>query len=79
MQRKEISLTTKKRLSKLFVFVGEQEQHLEFARQNLCKALAFEPYASFQRLDRLSKGYLSSRDFLNFLRYSIQQYLNLQG
>lgn len=68
MQKKEISMTTKKRLAKLFTYTGEQEQHLEFARQNLCKAGAFEPYASFQRLDRLSKGYLTPRDLLNFMK-----------
>ena len=32
MNKKELSLTTKKRLAKLFVQVGEQEQRLEFAR-----------------------------------------------
>ena len=68
MNKKEISITTKKRLAKIFSFTGEQEQQLEFARQNLCKASAFEPYASFQRLDRLSKGYLTSRDLLNFMK-----------
>ena len=68
MNKKEISMTTKKRLAKVFVYTGEQEQQLEFARQNLSKASAFEPYASFQRLDRLSKGYLTSRDLLNFMK-----------
>ncbi|CDW85848.1 ef hand family protein [Stylonychia lemnae] len=61
-------MTTLKKLAKLFQITGESEQSLEFARQNLCKASAFEPYASFQRLDRLSKGYLTPRDFLNFLK-----------
>jgi hypothetical protein len=32
MHKKEISMTTKKRLTKLFTYVGEQEQHIEFAR-----------------------------------------------
>jgi hypothetical protein len=52
MNRKEISLTTKKRLSKILTFTGDLELHLEFLRQNLSKHTAFEPYATFQRLDR---------------------------
>jgi hypothetical protein len=32
MQRKEISMTTKKRLAKLFVYIGESEQQIELAR-----------------------------------------------
>ena len=68
MHKKEISMTTKKRLSKLLVHIGEGEQHIEFARQNLCKAAAFEPYASYQRIDRLAKGYLTPRDLLNFMK-----------
>eukprot|EP00347_Sterkiella_histriomuscorum_P020122 403339023 len=69
MNKKEISMTTKKRLAKLFLYTGEGEQDLEFSRQNLCKSQMFEPYASFQRLDRNSKGYLSIRDFLNFMNF----------
>jgi hypothetical protein len=61
-------MTTIKRLAKLFQHVGESELSMELARQNLCKATAFEPYASFQRIDRLSKGYLTSRDILNFMK-----------
>ena len=52
MNRKEISITTKKRLAKILTFTGELELHLEFLRQNLSKLTGFEPYASFQRLDR---------------------------
>ena len=68
MNRKEISITTKKRLAKIFTFTGELELHLEFLRQTLSKLTSFEPYASFQRLDRQGKGYLTSRDFLLFLK-----------
>ena len=32
MNRKEMSMTTKKRLAKLFVYVGDQEQQMELAR-----------------------------------------------
>ena len=56
MQRKQSSIETKQKLAKLLAFIGEQEQHIEFARQNLCKLTAFEPYAAFQRIDRSGKG-----------------------
>ena len=68
MQKKELSIQTKKRLAKLLTHTGESEQKIEFARQNLCKAQAFEPYAAFQRLDRSGKGYITSRDIGNFMR-----------
>jgi hypothetical protein len=68
MQGKNVSITTKKRLQKLLSTTGTKEQQLEFARQNLCKVESFEPYASFQRLDRLCKGYLVARDIIAFLR-----------
>jgi len=47
MQRKEISIQTKKKLGKLLTHTGESEQKIEFSRQCLCKAQAFEPYAAF--------------------------------
>lgn len=47
MERKELSIETKRRLGKLLMFTGEAEQRVEFGRQNLCKTQAFEPYASF--------------------------------
>lgn len=36
-----------KKLSKLLVYIGETELQVEFARQNICKNNAFEPYAAF--------------------------------
>ena len=68
MQRKPISITTKKRLGKLLTHIGESEQQIEFFRQNLCKATSFEPYASFQRIDRANKGYLTPKDISNFAK-----------
>ena len=47
MQRKDMSILTKKKLAKLLTHTGESEQRIEFCRQNLCKAQAFEPYAAF--------------------------------
>ena len=40
-----------KKLAKYFVYVGETEHQIEFARQNLCKTNQFFPYAAFQRID----------------------------
>lgn len=68
MQKKEISIGTQKKLQKLFSYTGKKEQQLEFCRQNLCKIEAFEPYASFQRIDRLCRGYLLPKDIIFFLR-----------
>lgn len=68
MKRREISAATLKKLGKLLAFIGENEQRLEFARQNLCKLREFEPYAAFQRLDRAGKGFVVAKDIANFLR-----------
>ena len=57
-----------KKVSKLLVFIGETELQIEFARQNLCKANAFEPYAAFQRLDRHAKGYVIAKDIEKYMR-----------
>ena len=34
----------------------------------MCKAESFEPYAAFQRIDRSGKGYITSKDILNFAK-----------
>ena len=59
-------MLTKKKLAKLLIHIGESEMGIEFARQSLCKAPSFEPYASFQRIDRGGKGYISAKDVLSF-------------
>ena len=63
-----VSMITKKKLAKLLIHIGEQEMQIEFARQHLCKAPSFEPYAAFQRIDRSGKGYISPKDLLNYSR-----------
>ena len=50
------------------MFVGETEMQIEFARQNLCKAKNFEPYAGFQRVDRQDKGYMLPRDLYRYMK-----------
>ena len=64
----EVSMITKKRLAKLLIHTGEVEMHIEFARQSICKAPSFEPYAAFQRIDRAGKGYISAKDIMNYTR-----------
>ena len=66
--KQEVSLVTKKKLAKLLIHTGEMEMRIEFSRQNLCKAPSFEPYASFQRIDRAGKGYISAKDITNYMR-----------
>ena len=56
------------KMGKLLAFVGESEQKIEYQRQKLCKICSFEPYATFQRIDRASKGYVTPRDLSNFLK-----------
>ena len=68
MYKRNISMKSVKKLGKLLAFIGESEQHIEYQRQNLCKLKAFEPYATFQRIDRAAKGYVTPRDLANFLR-----------
>lgn len=64
----EVSLMSKKKLAKLLIHIGETEMQIEFARQMLCKAPSFEPYASFQRIDRAGKGYISPKDILAYTK-----------
>lgn len=64
----EVSLVSKKKMAKLLIHIGESEMQIEFARQHLCKAPSFEPYAAFQRIDRAGKGYISPKDILNYTK-----------
>jgi hypothetical protein len=66
--KKELSMTTKKRLARLVMCIGEQECAIELARQNLCNCPTFEPYTAFKRIDRNGNGYLTVYDILEFAR-----------
>ena len=57
-----------KKVGKSFLFIGETEMQIEFARQNLCRCNSFEPYASFQRIDRIGKGFIVGRDFYKYMK-----------
>lgn len=47
LNSQEVSMITKKKLAKLLIHIGESEMQIETARQHLCKAPSFEPYAAF--------------------------------
>ena len=64
-----LSIETKARLKTLLLAIAEGEIGLEDSRQSLAAVPLFEPYAAFNRLDRSGAGYLSSKDFLRYLRY----------
>lgn len=68
MKRHQISMETKHILANLLLISGEYEVKLEKYRQKLCQQKEFEPYASFQRIDRFQKGYITPTDLLNFLK-----------
>ena len=61
-------MTTKKRMAKLIMCIGEYEQAIEVARQQLCNCPSFEPYTAFKRIDRNGKGYLTPYDIFDFAR-----------
>ena len=68
MYKRNISMDSVIKMGKLLAFVGESEQKIEYQRQKLCKIRSFEPYATFQRIDRASKGFVTPRDLSNFLK-----------
>lgn len=63
-----VSLETEARLARLMLFVGQQEHEIEQTRQAIARLPNFEPYACFQRLDRLEHGYLTATDLFHFYR-----------
>src|SRR6056300_1161139 len=48
--------------------MSRYEQQIELKRQFLAQNENFEPYQAFQRLDRNETGYITSREFLNYVR-----------
>lgn len=63
-----LAIETKARLKSLLIAIAEGEIALENQRQVLADVPLFEPYAAFNRLDRAGAGFLTSKDFLRFLR-----------
>ena len=48
--------------------MAKYEQKIEIKRQYLATNENFEPYSAFQRLDRKETGFLSPKEFLNYIR-----------
>lgn len=63
-----LALETEHELAQLIMAICREEKAQEVLRQVLAEQTLYEPYAAFQRLDRDSHGYLSSRDLHRFLR-----------
>jgi Ca2+-binding EF-hand superfamily protein len=55
-------------LADLLLTIANFEQEIELKRQFLAMNENFEPYSAFQRLDRLETGFLTPREFLNYIR-----------
>ena len=55
-------------LCDLLLTMSKFEQKIEVKRQYLATNENFEPYSAFQRLDRNESGFLTSREFLNYIR-----------
>ncbi len=63
-----LSLETKTRLSVLIKAIAESEKKIEIVRHVLAEQPMFEPYAAFQRIDRLGRKCISSSDIVSFLK-----------
>lgn len=63
-----LSVETNALLRSLLVAIGEGEISIEKQRKVLGKLVKFEPYCSFQRIDRRRTGFVDSMDILTFLR-----------
>lgn len=64
----ELKKETQEELKQVLLCISKYEQQIEVLRQFLCTNFNFEPYGSFQRLDRNEDGFVTPLDFLNFLR-----------
>ncbi len=69
-----LTLSSKHLLRDVLVEIGKEEKQLEVLRQILCEQYDFEPYASFRRIDRTRKGFITNIDILEFLLANDQRY-----
>jgi hypothetical protein len=59
---------SERRLTTLFVAIGDGERDLEAARHRLCAIGDFTPHSAFERFDRDVSASVSSIEIINFLR-----------
>lgn len=62
------SPTTIKLVSDFLLTVARTEKKIELLREKLCENEDFEPYASFRRIDRDCKNFLTEDDLKAFLQ-----------
>ena len=62
------SYDSKLKLKEVFLAYGEDEIAIEKQRQILAAIKEFEPYASFQRIDREGCGFITAKNLHQFLR-----------
>lgn len=67
-----LSEETNTLIGEFLVRIARTEKKLEVIRQMLCEFEQFEPYSSFQRLDRLKNNYISPSDVYLFLKENQQ-------
>ena len=68
MNLRPLSMETQLKIGAILLFTGQIEQELELIRQKLCKNKLFDPYSAFTRVDRSSKGYVTAKDLIAFLK-----------
>ena len=59
-------------VGEFFVKIARLEKKLEVIRQMLCEFDQFEPYSSFQRLDRSRNNFITAEDVFLFLKENQQ-------
>ena len=64
----ELKKETQDELKQVLICISNYEQQIEVLRQFLCTNFNFEPYGSFQRMDRNQDGFIVPLDVLRFLR-----------
>ena len=67
-----LSEKTNNLVGEFFVKIARTEKKLEVIRQMLCEFDQFEPYSSFQRIDRLRNNVLTAQDFFIFFKENQQ-------
>jgi len=54
-------------LKDLLIELAKGEKQAEYLREKLAEIEQFEPYATFQRIDRMKKKFLTAKDIQLFL------------
>ncbi len=62
-----LSFETRTILQDLLLEIAAHERQIEVLRQILCEQPDFESYATFRRIDRLRRGFITASDLTEFL------------